>query len=320
MESRVLTLFTLVIVASGCMHSSPPLSGMTPEEKYSELVSRSRNATYHVEYNVTFETGGSNMMSGVLNSADVHLYSYRGDLKSRVTISVLGSAVVTSDYPIKGGNASIQCQKITSLTSGSGLKCSVKYSQTSQLMATGPSSSYRDQLEKINVSAGHIKTIAGRECMQFDVTIPEEVINVSAVEGPSHAGMCVDMEKGYMARMAVNMTMRSGLGRTTDIRLAFEATDYSPEVSESRVKIPRDLVVGLRCKDGLKVDIYSADYSGPLNITVNDGAESSTIESGELRTFNYTEHMVDGTNSVNVTAGGRTYSGRCKNLEAGLDL
>ncbi|MFB6114872.1 MAG: hypothetical protein ABEK04_01160, partial [Candidatus Nanohalobium sp.] len=265
-----------VIVASGCAGSQTDsgiqgFSSMSPDEKYAALVSQARNSTYHVDYNVTFDAGlSTNIVGQAMENAEVDLYSHNGKVKSLVTLSMLGSTVNTASFPIRDKNVTVQCQETSGVTN-TGLQCSLgKTGSGSSLMATSPSQNFKDQLDKVNVTYEGKKTIAGRKCGSFDITMPSTVLNTSKIQDDIKGHFCVDMEKGYMARMAINMSIKtSQLAGTNEIYLEFKAADYSTEVSASDVKVPQDVVVGLTCQEGLNARVYSPRYSGELDLTVN---------------------------------------------------
>ncbi|MFB6174410.1 MAG: hypothetical protein ABEJ87_00345 [Candidatus Nanohalobium sp.] len=339
MKRYLIGLLALVVVASGCAGSGPANSGsggaafssMSPQQKYSHLISSNQDATYHVSYNMTFDmNAGDSRMSGLLGmikaifeNADIDLYSYKGDVKSVVSVSALGSQSVTATYPIKDSNYSVQCSESAG---SSDLSCS--FSQSSGLgsgnsaMSTTPSQDFSDDLDKINLSYEGKKTVAGRKCASFSVSMPPSLMNSSTVQGDVTGHLCVDMEKGFMSRMAMNMSMESstGFGNNTtpaNVFIEFKAKDYSEDVTASDLELPKNMIVDLKCDGGLTGRVYSRDFSGQADLDVNGEQMQKQISSGQIQTYNLTQYRTSGANSLNITAGGETYSDSCYHYDFG---
>lgn len=293
-------------------------NSISDEKKYSSLANRSSNSTYHVEYGMNFEAGLDNeLITESIENAEVDLYSYEGSIKSLVTISVMGTTSTTATFPMEDSNRLIQCKEIIGLSSGS-VSCSLSANSTggTDMMATSPSQDFTEKLDKVDVSYEGMKTIAGRECASFDLAMPSDLLNRSNVEGEVLGHFCIDQEKGYMARMAVDMTTKtSGLGEKRDVHLGFNAMNYDTAVSKNDVEVPKDVIVDLKCRNDMKARIYAYEYSGDLDISINNESKQEQIVRGKIRNFNLTESRVGGTNTLNVTAGEKTYSDTCFHLK-----
>ena len=284
--NRLTFILVLVVVASGCSSMETPDSGegqyrIQENISFSGLASRAESTDYHVKYD--YNGTGPLMYIG-----EPEVYSYDGTRKVSRPGNLPGEGMV--NYTVYYRNdIEIDCAE------GSG-----EYSGCSTLpIDVAPSTDhYSYRIERFNATKKGLETHLGRECNMYRLS-GGDFIN-------SYLDICLDSRKGFISFMEM---YSPEYNRTVE---EMEAVSYSPEASKNDVRPSVKAVPTIDCYEE-KVNITTTDYSGEVKFQVNDG-DNRTVEMSEWRveTFNISEGMEDGENTVRAYAGGSSDSSLCR--------
>ncbi|MBC5792932.1 MAG: hypothetical protein H8Z69_02715 [Nanohaloarchaea archaeon] len=298
MKLKLVAFLALVVVASGCLGSS-----QTPEQKLESLTSKANSSTYHITY--AAELGGSEALSGLIGSPEI--YSLNGDTKHLTTTNLLGSETTSATY--KKNGMTVRCTD-SALGLSEGISCSKSSSSTT---ASRPSEML-ENVPKIAVNETGTRTIAGRECSNFELRASENTTTYTEdVNGTMN--LCVDNQKGYIASMGINITTSTELNtERTRNALRMYVKEYDDEVSPEDLEIPVNTLVSLSC-DPFHANITSLGYTGEAQVELAGNNQTVNLEEGEERRLDFkTSKRSNYNTKVTVYAGGKASSDSCTNV------
>lgn len=268
---------------------------------YGEMFNNTKNIK--LTYEFKFPALGSLILQGFQIQMD--LYKLNDDTKVVFNIAGQTSAIYT-----KNGKM-ITCTE-SSLFLQNSVQCNI---QTNPLatFALMPNQSFLDQTV---ITYKGTKSIAGRNCDDFDISINESQVGMIEDQIPSLLSgfatainlaeqssenktyiifeMCMDKVYGYPALMNYSMSQYSTLsGQSTTTNLfSLEVTNMSTDVKESDMKLPVDFTVAdSECtQNSLKFNITAFnDISSPrLDVTLSTLSKNITTSKSmtTLQSFN----------------------------------
>jgi len=295
---KLVILMLLAVIASGCGSegSSEPQSDQqtqipepesvefSPEDQpsFSELAQKAENSQYHVEYD--YEGPGPLMYIG-----EPEVFSYNGVRMVARPGNLPGEGAVSYNVYYKD-DIEVGCTEGGEELSG----CN-----TMPVDVAPSTDHYSDRIERFNVTQKGLESKLGRQCFMYRLE-GGDFLN-------SYMDICLDAEKGFVSFLDMKA---DGSGRTV---MDMDATGYDTEVSRENIRPPVKAVPRISCFEET-VNITSTDYSGEVKFHVNDG-ENRTVEMSEwsVETFEASQGIGEGENTVKAYAGGSSDSSFCRN-------
>lgn len=270
MRPQILLLFTVVLLASGCMSGD---SGF--EQNFQSLVNTSDNSMFHVTYAVSGPE--------IEDEIDITVYRKNDREKFRAVRETPGGTVIEESYSLE--NRTVSCYTSPSPRGGS-TRCTVGESDGIYTFLNPDRWTVKD------INSSGTGNISGRECKKFS-TILEVDGQILDPDKELEGDICLDTEKGFVSRINVS----------SDRSLAgFEAKKYSGEVSENELDLPRAVGIDGHCTDSYDVELTPLKDVNEAILSVN--GENNTVslpERFETQFYSIPQDQLDvGENIITV--------------------
>lgn len=270
MRPQILLLFTVILLASGCMSEDPRY-----EQSFQSLVNTSDNSSFHVTYAVSGPE--------IEDKIEINVHRKNGREKFRAVRETSGGTVIEESYSLE--NRTVSCYTSPSPRGGS-TRCTVGESDGIYTFLNPD----RWTVNKINRST--TENISSRECRKFSTLLEVE----GQILDPGtelKADICLDTEKGFISKMNVSSD-RSPVD--------FEVENFSSEVSEKDLGLPRAVGIDGHCTDSYDVELTPLKDVNEAVLSVNGENKTVTLpERFETQFYSIPQDHLDvGENTITV--------------------